>query len=313
MADGLEKTAIQWHPGFYGAAELELISDKHQLEFQREYSLSKEPLQMDMLIIKKLADAPIENEIGRIFKKYNVVEYKSPEDGLSVDDYYKTIGYACLYKGLGDRVNQIPAEELTLSIFREGYPRELFEILEKSGATLEEPYPGIYYVRGKVLFDTQVVVTGRLRREAHSGLRILSKNAREEDVRAFIAKARCLTEPGDRNNADAVLQVSVFANSGLYQEIRREFRMCEALRELMKDDIAEIVAEAVDKAVAAAVEEERAKALAEGQEKWMEKGTDNALFSSIVNLMDTMKLTAEQAMDAIKIPPADRGKYASRL
>lgn len=42
---------------------------------------------MDLLIINKLVDVQIENEIGRIFKRYNVVEYKSPEDGLSIDDY----------------------------------------------------------------------------------------------------------------------------------------------------------------------------------------------------------------------------------
>lgn len=120
--------AIQWHPGFCSAAELELISNKDILEFQREYHLSKEPIRMDLLIIKKLADVRTENEIGHIFKKYNVVEYKSPEDSLSIDDYYKTIGYACLYKGLGTTVNQIPAEELTISIFREGYPRELLKL-----------------------------------------------------------------------------------------------------------------------------------------------------------------------------------------
>lgn len=71
MADGLEKAAIQWHPGFYGAAEIELVSNKGELEFQREYNLSKEPLRMDLLIIKKRKDVPIENEIGHIFKRYN--------------------------------------------------------------------------------------------------------------------------------------------------------------------------------------------------------------------------------------------------
>ena len=73
MGDNLEKIEIQWHPGFYGAAELELISNREELEFQREYNLSKKPLQMDLLIIKKLADVQIENEIGRIFKKYPMV------------------------------------------------------------------------------------------------------------------------------------------------------------------------------------------------------------------------------------------------
>ncbi len=296
-----EKAAIRWHPGFYGAAELELISDKDVLEFQREYILGKEPMRMDLLIIKKLADVRIENEIGRIFKRYNVVEYKSPKDGLSIDDYYKTVGYACLYKGLGDMVNQIPAEEITVSIFRENYPRELFEELRKSGRVTEERFPGIFYITGNVLFDTQIVVTGRLSGETHSGLRILSRTAAEEDVRAFLRKTRELKNPGDRNNADAVLQISISANKGLYEKIRRDSGMCEALRRLMKDDIDEMIAETLA--------EETAKAKAEG----MEKGIDNAILSVIANLMDTMKWTAEQAMEAIKVPLDDRGRYSSQL
>lgn len=297
VPDQLEKASIQWHPGFYGAAELEFLSNKDVLEFQRELNLSKEPLRIDLLIIKKLADVRIENEIGQIFKKYNVVEYKSPEDSLSIDDYYKAIAYACLYKALGDTVNQIPAEELTLSIFRESYPRELFAALKKAGIQADEPFPGIYYLHGNMLFDTQIVVTGRLRPNTHSSLRILSKKATQEDVRNFILNAKQLTEPGPKKNADAVLQISISANERLYEEIRRESVMCEALRKLMKDDIAAEVADASAKAM----------------EKGMEEGTDTAIFTSIVNLMDTMKWTAEQAMEAIKVPAADRSKYASRL
>ena len=100
MADIFEAVNIQWHPGFYGAAELEFLSNKDDLEFQREFNLSKEPIRMDLLIIKKLSDVRMKNEIGYIFRKFNVVEYKSPDDVLSIDDYYKTVGYACLYKGL---------------------------------------------------------------------------------------------------------------------------------------------------------------------------------------------------------------------
>ena len=301
VPDQLEKASIQWHPGFYGAAELEFLSNKDVLEFQRELNLSKEPLRIDLLIIKKLADVRIENEIGQIFKRYNVVEYKSPEDSLSIDDYYKTIAYACLYKALGDTVNKIPAEELTLSIFRESYPRELFAALKKAGIQADERFSGIYYLHGNMLFDTQIVVTGRLKPSTHSSLRILSKKATREDVRNFILNAKQLTEPGAKKNADAVLQISISANERLYEEIRRESVMCEALRKLMKDDIAAEVADA------------RAKAMEKGMEEGMEKGTDTAIFTSIVNLMDTMKWTAEQAMEAIKVPAADRSKYASRL
>ena len=57
--------------------------------------------------------------------------------------------------------------------------------------------------------------------------------------------------------------------------------MCDALRELMREDL----------------EEERT----------------NAILVSIRNLMDSMKWTAEQAMDALKLPMDDRAKYVSKL
>lgn len=173
--------------------------------------------------------------------------------------------------------------------------------MKESGSMVEEKYPGIYYIRGNILFDTQIIVTGRLSQELHSGLRILSGNAREEDIRRFLMETRQLKEPGDRNNVDAVLQVSISANRELYQEIRRDLGMCEALRELMKDEIAMTIAE------------EREKALAEGREEGREKGADSAILSVIKNLMETMKWTVDQAMEAIKVPVGDRNKYASRL
>lgn len=283
MTDILEAVNIQWHPGFYGAAELEFLSNKGDLEFQREFNLSKEPIRMDLLIIKKLADVRIENELGHIFKKYNVAEFKSPDDALSIDDYYKTVGYACLYKGLGETVDQIPANELTISIFRESYPREMFEAMKNLGMEIKEQYPGIYYISGKqALFDTQIVVTKQLDKETHRILRILSKHVREEDVRAFVEKAVQMSEPGDRNNVDAVLQVSVSANKEIFEAIRRcDKVMCEALRELMKEDL--------------------------------EQREQETLLKTIKNLMDTTKWTAEQAMAAMKIPEADRGKYIAKL
>ena len=46
-----------------------------------------------------------------------------------------------------------------------------------------------------------------------------------------------MNTPRDRQNVKAVLQVSVKANDELYREIRRDANMCDALRELMKDDL----------------------------------------------------------------------------
>lgn len=63
-------------------------------------------------------------------RRYNVIEYKSPTDNLSIDDFYKTLGYACLFKGYGTNVNQIPTNELTISIFYEAYPRKMLLTIE---------------------------------------------------------------------------------------------------------------------------------------------------------------------------------------
>ena len=76
-------------------------------------------------------------------KKYNVIEYKSPEDALTIDDFYKTVGYACLYKGYGERVDAVPINELTVSIFRATRPEKMFLTLQKYGHKIEEKYPGI--------------------------------------------------------------------------------------------------------------------------------------------------------------------------
>ncbi len=311
MTDQTDK--IQWHPGFCSAAELELIENKTELEFIREYNIGKEPLRIDLLIIKKRPGAVIKNEIGSIFKQHNLLEYKSPDDGFSIDDYYKAIGYACIYKSLGETVDAIPAQEITVSFFREAYPRELIKSLVRQGLSIEEKYPGIYYVKGRVLFYMQIIVMRELQK--HSGFKILSKNAREEDVRCFLETVSGYTKQGDKNNADAVLQVSVMANKKLYQAIRRDFGMCEALKELMKDEIdkeADLRAEMI---VQIKVQEAEKKYQAEIEKKVQEtekkmqleteKTKQNTMQSDLNNLMENTGWTKEKAMKMLGISFTD--------
>jgi hypothetical protein len=228
---------------------------------------------------------PIKNEIGHIMKTYNVMEYKSPKDGMTIDDFSKTLGYAFLLKGYGESVNKIPMQELTVSMFRAAYPRELMAELKREGHGVEETYPGIYYVTKNLPFPVQIVVTSKLNPETHSSLRILTDNARIEDVRRFLEQARCMEKPGERDNIDAVLQASVAANFELYEEVRRDSIMCQAMKELMKDEIAE----------------ERNEAETETQVK------------NIKNIMKNFKCTVEQAMDALEIPQQKRSTYISKL
>ena len=102
---------------------------------------------------------------------------------------------------------------------------------------IEEKYPGIYYVTEHLPFPVQIIVTQELEPGEHRSLRILSNHAKKEDVEEFLRKAEGMNTSRDRQNVEAVLQVSVRANDELYREIRRDANMCDALRELMKDDI----------------------------------------------------------------------------
>ncbi|MBO6114915.1 MAG: hypothetical protein J6P57_07650 [Lachnospiraceae bacterium] len=234
---------IKWHPGFYGSIEYILKEYKNDLSYDREYELSKEPIKMDMLIIKKERDVVIDNPIGEIFRKYNIVEYKSPRDELSIDDLYKTIAYAGLYKGYGKYVDEISAKEMTISIFRHIYPRELFKSLEELSAKIEEKTFGIYYIYDIINIPLQIVVTKQLEKGRYEALRILAPDAEEDEIRRFIKGTDYLKDKDDKINADAILQVSVSANQELYDKIRGDGVMCEALRKLMKDEFDQAVIE----------------------------------------------------------------------
>ncbi|MDD6844400.1 MAG: hypothetical protein PUE32_02400 [Clostridia bacterium] len=236
MKDSPEK--IQWHPAFAAAIGLEFRDDYKDVIIQQEYNLSKEPIRIDLLISRTDGNfRRFNNEIGHIMKSYNIIEYKSPEDSFNIDDYYKTIGYAGLYKGMGEYVNKIPAREVTVSMFCTRKPVKMFNMLKEDGTIIEQRYPGVYYIKGNTLFPVQIVVVKELNSTLHSSLRVLSDSADREDVETFLQNSVKTSEPWEREDIDAVLQASVSANKELYEEIRRDSGMCQALRELMKDEI----------------------------------------------------------------------------
>ena len=104
------------------------------------------------------------------------------------------------------------------------------------GYKIELHTSGIYYVQGFSI-PIQIVVTKELDSKNHESLKVLSRSAEKEDIQKFTEMARDFSEPGDKEKADAVLQVSVAANREKYDEVRRSENMCEALRELMKEEI----------------------------------------------------------------------------
>lgn len=48
------------------------------------------------------------------------------------------------------------------------------------------------------MFDTQIVVMKQLDADRHSAFRVLSRNAKEQDVRKFLMESTTLTKQGDK-------------------------------------------------------------------------------------------------------------------
>lgn len=238
---------IQWHPGFVAAMNLEFEENRMDLVYEKEYNLNTKPLEIDLLVIKKEPEVVLVNEIGKLFRGHNIVEYKSPLDGLDIDSFYKAGAYGCLYKALGSSVDERAADDITVSIIRDTRPEGLFRYFEEHGIEVLNPYAGIYYVLGAVLFPTQIVVGRELERDGHIWIKALSDRVEKHEMREFLKKVNCLTQKFDRELADSVLEVSIRANRQVVGELRGEDGMCEALLEIMAPEINQIVLEKTQK------------------------------------------------------------------
>ncbi len=232
---------IQWHPGFVAAMGLELSADRENLVYEKEHNLNTKPLEIDLLVIKKAPKARISSGVGRIFRGHNILEYKSPGDHLDIDTFYKVGAYAGLYKSYGSGVDARRADDITVSIIREGKPSGLFRYFKEKGVAVAHPASGIYYIKGEVLFPTQVIVIRELDRKEHLWLRALSGGMGVQEMKELIGQVGSLTEKWERELADSVLEVSVRANRETMEELRRDEGMCQALLEIMKPEINEIV------------------------------------------------------------------------
>ena len=141
------------------------------------------------------------------------------------------MGYAFLYKANAEHVDEIPANELTVTLVRHICPSGLFSAMKNYGFTVDKAYEGIYYTKLGFV-PIQIIVTSELTADDHSALRILTKNADRSDVRRFLRLSREIIDDGNRENVDAVLVVSRKANGELFREDKT---VSEELRELFSN------------------------------------------------------------------------------
>ena len=169
---------IPWHPAFFNAIKMELEEYGDDLSFVFEHPLNAQPLRIDVVIVRKRRDVPIRKNIAAIFRGDNIIEYKSPDDRVSIRDFYKVYAYACLYAAI-ERGADIT--DMTLTFVGRHYPRGLLAHLrEARGCTVEEKWPGVYIVSGDPL-PIQIIDCGRLSGAENRWLRGLNNKLDARD------------------------------------------------------------------------------------------------------------------------------------
>ena len=286
-----KEQTIQWHPAFFAGIQIELGDEAEYFSFEAEHQLGTKPMAIDVLI-KKEKERRIRKNIGRIFRTYNVVEYKSPTDYLSVDDFYKVYGYACFYKSDVSNVDSISIEDLTITFVSTNYPRKLIRHLrEIRKYQIHKVEKGIYYVYGDQIL-IQILVTSQLDPSENLWLRSLTNNLHE---RQMTSKLIDEYRKHEKNILyQSMMDVIVRANTQQFN--REDKKMCEALRELMEEEF----------------EVERGKARSEGMEEGikegMKEGQTQMAKTVISNLLemnmpieDIIKATGESEETVTKI------------
>ena len=145
-------------------------------------------MQIDVLV-KNEKYVKLKKNIRRIFRQYNIIEYKSPEDNLDIDDFYKVYAYACIYKADTEKIDLIPAAELTITFVCYHYPRAMLDKLQRDrGIMAEKIESGIYYLTGDAI-PVQLIIVPALSKNNNYWLNNLRNDLKAGgEIRNFIER-----------------------------------------------------------------------------------------------------------------------------
>ena len=223
-----EKKPYQWHPANYAGLQIEFEDEKEYLSFEDEHQLGTKPMAIDILIIKNTEGYKVKKNIGRIFRKYNIIEYKSPDDYLSIDDFYKVYGYTCFYKADTPSVNQISVNELTITFISRKYPKKLLRHLElERGFAIQKIESGIYYIVGDAI-PIQFIVANKLSQTENLWLKGLTNQLHNYELTAALTKD--YYEHKQNTLYESVMDIIMRANKKQFEEANN---MCEAMKEFI--------------------------------------------------------------------------------
>lgn len=239
MTDEIADRDTQWHSGFYSAMLLRCRDYLDRIKILRELPLATKPLLVDVVIIKIDDGVVMDDAIGRHFRRHNLLEFKSPSDKLSMDDFYKLLAYAALYKSQGAHKDEIKADDITMTLVREGVPRGLINELRALGVAVTESSPGVYNVDApQPMFRTTIVAYGKMPSEDATWLSALTSRMDEPRARDLVGRMHTMWDDGDaalREAIESVFYVTLEENSELFSRIRGEQTMVKWFWDMMEE------------------------------------------------------------------------------
>ena len=136
------------------------------------------------------------------------------------------------------RLANYKAEDITITLIRQRYPRTLVNYLKQQGFTVEKRFPGIYYVTGNILFAMQIIVSKQLESNEHIWLHSLQNNISQEDYQQLLLHVDTLDAKEKETYGEAILEVVSKANTKQIEKWKEESSMtCPTLERIMEPEL----------------------------------------------------------------------------
>jgi hypothetical protein len=218
---------VAWHGAAYEMAALEFLEYQSILEYKAEHQLTKEPLRIDVVIIKKKPGTKIDKNIGKIFRDHNILEYKSPEDSLTRADYFKGFAYAFLYS----TQEGIDIDDTTITYIVTRHPRELLKYLQsKPYLSVTNQEKGLYQVEGAGM-PIQIVESQQLSEEENLWIKALSNHIEVKTMEKVFAEAKKVHGVPVQAYLNAIMQ----ANPDVLEEVLKMRTKTKTYEEVLQE------------------------------------------------------------------------------
>ena len=181
-----------------------------------EHRLSKEPLRIDIVVIKKNRDIELEPVWAKIFRGHNLLEYKSPVDKAPTFEVFsKLMGYAWIYAAQ----ENVKISDMTVTLICARTPKKLLKTLkEEFDYEILEKGDGIYYITERGVAAEKRLAIQVMVQKSELLLQALDKRPLDEATADKLAEYIAFLDKENRNKLDSWFKALAPKNAKIISE-----------------------------------------------------------------------------------------------